>query len=166
MLDGLGAERSNVGNTLILLDTNVLVHAVYKGATFHVPAAELLARGLRDKGIYCIAPQNVVEFAAVVTRPRFVDPVLPPEEVERICELLYRSRRLSKIYPLRGTVARTIREGARLGISGTAWYDLYLAVTMRDSGIDSIVTEDASHFRKFPFISTRRIADFGKRLPG
>jgi predicted nucleic acid-binding protein len=150
---------------LILLDTNVLVNSVYKRAALHRSAAELLARGLRDKRTYCIAPQNIVEFAAVVTRSRFVDPVLPPEEVERICDLLYRSRTLSKIHPLRGTVSRAIREGARLGIGGTAWYDLYLAMTMHDSGIDTIITEDASDFRKFPFITARRIGD-AREEPG
>jgi predicted nucleic acid-binding protein len=145
---------------LKLLDTNVLVHAAYKRAADHARAAQLLSRGLREKGMFCIAPQNIVEFAAVVTRPRFVDPVLPVEEVERICDLLYRSRTLSKIHPLRGTVARTISEGARLGITGTAWYDLYLALTMRDSRVETIITEDVGDFRKFPFVAARRIADF------
>jgi predicted nucleic acid-binding protein len=146
---------------LVLLDTNVLVHAAYKRASHHGPASELLRRGLREKGVYCIAPQNVVEFAAVVTRPRFVDPVMPLEDVERICDLLYRSRTLSKIHPLRGTVARTVREGARLGIAGTAWYDLYLAMTMRDSRVEGIITEDVADFRRFPFITVHRITDLG-----
>jgi predicted nucleic acid-binding protein len=142
-----------------LLDTNVLVHAAYKAAAHHRAAAELLARGLREKGLYCIAPQNIVEFAAVVTRPRFVDPVLPAGEVDRICNLLYLSRTLSKIHPIRGTVGRTTREGARLGVTGTAWYDLYLAMTMRDSGVDTIITQDIADFRKFPFVVARRFAD-------
>lgn len=142
-----------------LLDTNVLVHAAYKAAAHHREAAELLARGLREKGLYCIAPQNIVEFAAVVTRPRFVDPVLPAKEVDRICNLLYLSRTLSKIHPLRGTVGRTSREGARLGVTGTAWYDLYLAMTMRDSGVGTIITQDIADFRKFPFVVAHRLAD-------
>ncbi len=135
------------------------MYAAYKAAAHHRAAAELLARGLREKGIYCIAPQNIVEFAAVVTRPRFVDPVLSAEEVDRICNLLYLSRTLSKIHPLRGTVGRTSREGARLGVTGTAWYDLYLAMTMRDSRVETIITEDVGDFRKFPFVEARRIAD-------
>ena len=144
---------------LALLDTNVLVYAAYKGAAHHLQAAELLARGFREKNLYCIAPQNIVEFAAVVTRARFVDPVLPAEEVERISDLLYRSRTLSKIHPLRGTVSRTSREGARLGVTGTAWYDLYLAMTMRDSGVETIITQDIADFRKFPFVVARRLAE-------
>ena len=61
---------------LALFDTNVLVSAVYEGSPVHLAARGLIDRGLREKGQFCIAPQNLVEFAAVVTRKRFVEP--PP----------------------------------------------------------------------------------------
>jgi predicted nucleic acid-binding protein len=137
-----------------LLDTNVLVHAAYEGAVHHEAAAVLVLRESKD---YCLAPQNLIEFAAVVTRPRLVERPLTPDELTRMADLLYRSRRLRKIYPQRGTVMRAIREGAALGITGPAWYDLFLAVTMRDAGVYIIVTDNVSDFRKFPFIATRSI---------
>jgi predicted nucleic acid-binding protein len=143
---------------LTLLDTNVLVHATYRGASHHAAAADLLDRALR-KGGYCIAPQVLVEFAAVVTRRRFVDPPLPAADVLRIGEQLYSSRRLKKVYPSRGTVIRAIREGASSGITGAAWYDLYLAVTMRDAGVHLIVTENIDDFRRFGFVTPIAIKD-------
>jgi predicted nucleic acid-binding protein len=136
-----------------LLDTNVLVHAVYLGSPLHEVAASLVDRALRTRGLYCISPQNLTEFAAVVSRPRFVTPALAPEQIVQIGDILYRSRRLAKIYPQRGSVMRAMREGADLGIVGPAWYDLYLAVTMRDSGVHNIVTDDSEHFRRFPFVN-------------
>jgi predicted nucleic acid-binding protein len=144
-----------------LLDTNVLVHAAYRRSPVHVPAALLLDRGLKQRGLFCIAPQNLVEFSAVVTRRRRGDHPLPAEEVLRITDLLYHSRSLTKIYPRRGTVARAMREGTRLGVSGAAWYDLFLAVTMRDSGVRTIVTENLSDFEQLPFVAARRIEDAG-----
>ncbi len=140
-----------------LLDTNVLVHAIYRKSPLHGAAGELVDRALRERGRYCIAPQNLIEFGAVVTRSRFVDPPLSGREVHRIADLLYRSRRLMKIYPRRGTVIRAMREGDALGITGPAWYDLFLAVTMRDAGVFLIVTENVDDFKKFPFLTTRRI---------
>src|SRR5574340_301475 len=134
-----------------LLDTNVLVHAAYRRSALHAPAAELVDRGLRQRGLYCIAPQNLVEFAAVVTRPRLVSPPLPGPDVARIADLLYRSRRLAKIYPTRGTVMRALRHGAALGISGPRWYDLFLAMTMSDAGIRVIITENVEDFRQLSF---------------
>lgn len=144
---------------IALLDTNVLVYAADRLSELHAQAAELVDRGLRLSGRYCIAPQNLVEFTAVVTRPRLVREPWPLEKVLRITSELYRSRRLRKIYPRRGTVIRTMREGALLGTRGPVWYDLFLAVTMRDAGIEIIITEDVSHFRRFSFLTALRIQE-------
>jgi predicted nucleic acid-binding protein len=142
-----------------LLDTNVLVHAMYRQSSLHSAAAQLVDRGLRERGVYCIAPQNLVEFAAVMTRPRFVSPTPPGAEIRRITELLYRSRRLTKIYPARGTVIRAMREGAGLGVSGPRWYDLFLAMTMADAGVRVVITEDVNDFRLFPFVTARDLRE-------
>lgn len=144
---------------LRLLDTNVLVHATFRGAEFHSEAAELIDRGLRERGQFCLSPQNLVEFAAVVTRSRFVSSPLPPAEIRRIGDLLYRSRTLHKIYPSRGTVARAIREGTSLGIAGPKWYDLYLAMTMREAGVEVIVTQNVDDFNSIPSIQAITIRD-------
>ncbi len=139
----------------ILLDSNVLVHAVYRESPLHGIAAELVDRGLRRRGLYCIAPQNLVEFAAVVTRPRLVSPPLPARDVLRATELLYRSRRLVKIYPSRATVIRAVRQGATLSVSGPRWYDLFLAMTMADAGVETVITENVDDFRGIPFVRAR-----------
>jgi predicted nucleic acid-binding protein len=147
-----------------LLDTNVLVHAAYAGADHHAAAAILVARGLREAGVFCIAPQNLIEFAAVVSSARLVDRPMDSHDLARMGDLLYRSRRLSKIYPRRGTVMRAIGEGAALGVSGPAWYDLFLAVTMRDAGVESIVTENSRDFSRFPFVRSLTINDALKSI--
>jgi|SRR5437667_206649 len=144
---------------MLLLDTNVIVHAMYKGSQLHLPAATLLQRALREKGGYCIAPQNLIEFLSVVTRSRFVDPPMRPENATEVASTLFRSRRLRKIYPVRGTAYRAIAEGKRMNLTGTAWYDLYLAVTMRDNKVETIVTENIRDFRAVDFISAIRIQD-------
>lgn len=140
-----------------LLDTNVLVYAVYRRSPLYAKAGELIGRALRERARYCIAPQNLIEFSAVVTAARFVDPPLSGPDVLRITERLYQSRQLVKIYPQRGTVARAIRDGTGLGIIGAAWYDLFLAATMRDAGVSVVITENVGDFRKFPFVTPRTI---------
>jgi len=142
-----------------LLDTNVIVHAIYKGSPLHLPAATLVKRALEEKRQFCITPQNIIEFLSVVTRSRFVDPPLDVEDAVKIASKLFKSRRLRKIYPARGTVLRAAGEGLRIGLTGTAWYDLYLAVTMRDNKVETIVTENIRDFRSLDFISAIRIAD-------
>src|ERR1051326_7038403 len=112
--------RSRAIMALALLDTNVLVYAAYRQAPLYESAAKLVQRGLDKRGIYCIAPQNLVEFAAVATRRRQGQHPIPAGDVERMCDLLYRSRRLKKIYPRRATVIRAIHHGVSLGLFGSA----------------------------------------------
>lgn len=145
--------------TAALLDTNVLVHAANVSASLHAQAARLVERGLRTAGVFCVAPQNLVEFAAVVTRPRFVQKPLPAAELTRIVGVLYQSRRLAKIYPRRGTVIRAVQEGASMGVSGPTWYDLFLALTMRDAGVRTVITDNLDDFRLFPFVTARPITE-------
>ena len=140
-----------------LLDSNVLVHAAYDASPLHAAASRLVAAGLHQRGLFCISPQNLVEFAAVTTRRRFVDPPISGEAVERMTSILYSSRRLRKVYPSRGAVRLAMQEGARLGISGPAWYDLYLAITMRGAGIREIVTDNVRDFDRIPFVTARRL---------
>jgi predicted nucleic acid-binding protein len=144
---------------MALLDTNVLVYFSYRRAPLHEAAQKLIERGLQRRGLFCIAPQNLVEFAAVVTRRRRDEAPLPPETILRISDTLYRSRTLAKIYPKRGTVMRAIREGNALGVYGSAWYDLFLAATMRDAGVQRIITENVSDFRRIPFIDAHGIQE-------
>ena len=145
--------------TGVLLDTNVLVHATYRRSVMHEPARELLERALRRRGLFCVAPQNLVEFAAVVTRGHSSDPPLDPAGAAERVRILYRSRRLLKIYPRRATVLRTAQEGAALKIRGSLWYDLFLAVTMREAGVRVIVTENIADFRRIPFVHSMTIRD-------
>lgn len=142
-----------------LLDTNVLVHALYSGSPLHRPAAGLVDLGLKQRGRYCVAPQNLIEFAAVVTRARFVDPPLDSRQAAKVAERLYRSRCLTKIYPSRGTVERALREGRALGAKGPLWYDLFLAITMREAGVTEIITENAKDFGRFPFLTVKKIQE-------
>ncbi len=144
---------------LALLDTNVLVHAVYRGSSLHDCAAGLVWEGLHGDGRYCITPQNLIEFAAVVSRKRFVDPPLEGAEITRMADLLFRSRRLAKIYPKRATVIRAVREGAALAITGPRWYDFFLALTMRDAGVEIIITDNVDDFQAIPFITALKIQE-------
>lgn len=142
-----------------LLDSNVLVHAAFVDSALHSDAALLVDRALGSRGTYCISPQNLVEFSAVATLARFVTHPASGAEVLRITELLYRSRRLTKIYPKRGTVMRAVRHGATLGLTGPRWYDLYLAMTMVDAGVGIIITDNVADFRQFPFIRAQTIQE-------
>jgi predicted nucleic acid-binding protein len=142
---------------LALLDTNVLVHAAFRDAEHHAAAATLVNQGLQSASKFCISPQNLIEFAAVASRVKFVDRALSSGELLQMCEVMYRSRRLAKIYPRRGTVVRALREGAAIAAAGPIWYDIFLATTMLDAGVRVIVTQNVADFQRIPFVTPQTI---------
>ena len=144
---------------MILLDSNVLVYAVYKKAPLHEISARLVKEGFRKRGHFCISPQNILEFCAVVTRSSLVDPPLPAGEVMRIAHLLFTSRCLMKIYPKRATVMRAIREGSRINLSGPRWHDMFLGTTMADAGVKEIINENVRDFVVFPWLTVQKLSD-------
>jgi hypothetical protein len=48
-----------------------------------------------------------------------------------------------------------MREGSELGVEGPAWYDLFLAITMRDAGVRELITENVSDFAGLSFLKVR-----------
>ena len=142
---------------MILLDTNVLVFAMYRESALYEASATLVDRALKERRQFCIAPQNLIEFMSVTTRSRFVTTPLDPIRASEIAEKLYKSRNLAKIYAARGTVRRALIEGRRMGFSGPVWYDLFLAQTMKDAGVRIIITDNTRDFLRFPFVTTQTI---------
>jgi predicted nucleic acid-binding protein len=72
-----------------LLDTNVLVYAVFPAMPNHAASRALVDRAKAPAADLCVAPQNVVEFFSVVTDPRRVtQPKTPDEALQAIDDLL------------------------------------------------------------------------------
>ncbi|MGE3809382.1 MAG: type II toxin-antitoxin system VapC family toxin [Gemmataceae bacterium] len=142
-----------------LLDTNVLVSAVYSQSPLHAAARQIVHQGLHERGKYCIAPQILVEFAAVVSRPRVVAKPMEPDVFLKFVTTLFRSRNLGKLYPKRGTVMRALREGTSLKLTGPRWYGLFLAATMRDAGVQTLITDNLKDFTNIPWITAMHISD-------
>lgn len=63
-----------------LLDTNVLIYALYKDSGYFPAARALLDQAKQDDAGFCITPQVLAEFYAVVTHPKRVTHPKSPEE--------------------------------------------------------------------------------------
>ncbi len=72
---------------MILVDTNILVRAANPPDPLHPVVKGALAK-LRQRGeTLCIAPQNLVEFWSVVTRPASMDVASAEKEIESVNRL-------------------------------------------------------------------------------
>ena len=68
---------------MILLDTNILVHAAGTQSLRHAKSKELRDQAVSGDFEACIAAQVLTEFYAVVTDPRRFQPPLTPNQAQR-----------------------------------------------------------------------------------
>ncbi len=130
---------------MILLDTNILVHAAGAQSLRHAKA-----KGLRDQAVTgefegCMAAQVLTEFYAVVTDPRRFRPPLTPSQAQREIRA-YLSSPLKLILPKETTVTRMLNLLGSKSVRSGKIFDVFLAATMLDNGVRSIYTENIDDF--------------------
>jgi predicted nucleic acid-binding protein len=141
-----------------LVDTNILVYSFDARDTVKQRLAdEVLRNGLLE-GSLVLAHQCIVEFVAVVTRPRVeLDgaPLLPLAEARLEAEDLV--TQYPVLYPTREVVLTALRGTPTYGLS---WFDAHLWAYAEVYGVDEILSEDFTHGRHYgtvravnPFLS-------------
>ena len=123
-----------------LVDTNILVYSVNKGSPFYASSREILEEALSEGVHLVVAHQNLIEFIAVLTRGYKIS------VREALKDAGVFASRFETISPLHTTL-ETYMNLARK-INGPVYpFDLYLIATMRDNGVERIVTANAKDFR-------------------
>lgn len=130
---------------MILLDTNILVHATGSKSPKHAGAEELRDRAASGEIEACLAAQVLVEFYAIVTSPQRFQPPLTQSRAQRELRA-YLSSRLKLILPKDTTVARMSALLGSQAIKGGKIFDFFLAATMLDNGVGTIYTENVRDF--------------------
>jgi predicted nucleic acid-binding protein len=139
----------------ILADTNVLLRSLYPNHP-HYYAAEKALATLRLRGEdLCIAPQNLIEFWAVATRPRD-DNGLGMSSARAASEIAT-IRRFFRLLPATPDVLDTWRRIViNLGVSGKQTHDAHLVAVMHVYSVTDILTFNIGHFRRFAGIYRTR----------
>jgi uncharacterized protein len=131
---------------VILLDTNILVHAAGTQSPRHKKAKELRDQAAGGQFDACIAAQILTEFYAVVTDPRRFQPALTPSQAQREIRN-YLSSPLKLIVPKESTVTRMLSLLGFKSVRSGKVFDVFLAATMLDNSVQKIYTENAVDFR-------------------
>ena len=120
-----------------LVDTNILVYSVDRHSPFHRRSREILETGLEQDVSFAIAHQNIVEFAAVLTRRYGV------KMEQAVGDAQVFASRFEVIFPL----PTTLETFFQLVKEKTTYpFDLYLAATMLDNQITRMITGNAKDF--------------------
>jgi predicted nucleic acid-binding protein len=136
----------------VLADTNVLLRSLYPDHP-HYSAAENALTTLRLRGeTLCIAPQNLIEFWAVSTRPRD-DNGLGMTSAKAASEIT-NLRRFFQLLSSSPEVLETWQQMViNMGVSGKQTHDAHLVAVMQVHSVAHILTFNTSHFKRFPGIT-------------
>ena len=128
---------------VIALDTGILPHASQRRFPHHRYAYPILQRLHEIEFIGCITEQVLFEYYNVMTRLR-IKPVDVLEEIDAYKKVT------ATIHPKNDTYLRCLAQAKSLrAIQGAQIYDLFLAQTAVDNNIDTLLTFNVRHFRRF-----------------
>jgi len=135
-----------------LIDTNILVRIVSPRDPLKPAALGAVDTLRRRNESLCVAPQNLLEFWAVATRPREANglglaPEATAQEVDRFVENFPLVAEPLAVY----TRCRQLA-GAH-AVRGRQVYDARIAAVMIENGVDHILTFNVDDFRRYPGIT-------------
>jgi toxin-antitoxin system PIN domain toxin len=131
------------------LDTNVLVYALYADAEHHRPARILLDQAEHDDIGFCLTPQILTEFYAVVTNPRRVTEAKSPGEALDVIDTLLSLPGIILLSVPIDIVAQWTRLLRQYPVTGADVFDVLLAATLRSHGVSRLYTFNRADFERF-----------------
>jgi predicted nucleic acid-binding protein len=137
---------------VIFVDTNILLRSV-DTSTEHYPIVEkALAKRRGRQETLCIAPQNVVGFWSVATRPQDKNGL--GMSSSRAASEITALRALFRVLPY---TADVLPAWERLvlaqGVSGKQSHDAHLVALMQVHSVMSILTFNGDDFKRYPGIT-------------
>ncbi len=134
---------------MILLDTNILVHAASRTSPRHLKAKALCEQAYRGEIEACVSFQNLCEWYGVVTEGRRVSSPLSAEEASRELELFLAPSPLVLLAVTPGVLQRLPGLLRRSRSRGAHVFDVLLMATMMEHGVETIYTENLRDFSGF-----------------
>lgn len=127
---------------MILIDSNILVHAINTRFTNHKKAQ----RFINSRDNLVIAHQNIFETIRVITHSTFPHPMKIQKAVKAVLSI---SEGCRIIIPNQETRYLALELIERHNLSGNRIFDAYLAATMLSNDIFTIATDNEKDFKKF-----------------
>ena len=132
-----------------VVDTNVLVYALYSESEHHAASRTLLDQAQDGHARLCLLPQVLAEFYSVVTSARRVTRPRQPGEVLDLIQKLVTMPGISLLPVPTDTVDRWMTLVRKYAVTGAATFDVQLVACMLGNGIRRIYTFNRDHFDRF-----------------
>lgn len=135
-----------------LIDTNVLTRLITLEDPLSLTARAAIDQLQRDGERLVVAPQNLIEFWAVATRP--IDANGLNLSTDQAIEELTRFENIFRLVEEPPGVFRQWRKlVATHTVKGKQTHDARLAAVMIESGVEHILTFNVDDFRRYPGIT-------------
>jgi len=131
---------------MVLLDTNVLVHARASDSPLFKKARAVLDRAIAGNLDTCISLQNLWEFYAVVTDLKRVSNPLSPQQARQDIRQYLSCQNIEKLVVRESTIVLALKLAKKYSIRKQNIYDTQLVATMVENGIGKILTDNVKHF--------------------
>ena len=131
------------------LDTNVLVYALFADTEHHRAARALLDQAEQDDINFCLTPQVLAEFYAVVTNFRRVTEVKSPGEALDVIDTLLSLPGMTLLPVPIDIVTQWTRLLRQHPVTGSDVFDVLLAATLRSHGVTRLYTFNRADFERF-----------------
>lgn len=136
----------------VLIDSNVLLRSLHPSHPHYALAENSVATLRLRNETLCIAPQTLIEFWAVASRPREDNGLGLP--IVRVATELMSLRRLFRLLPSTPEVLEAWQQiVVTQGILGKQTHDAHLVAIMNVHSVQSILTFNVSHFARYPNIT-------------
>jgi predicted nucleic acid-binding protein len=133
-----------------MLDTNILVDALYEDLPEYPAASHLLTLAEDAAAAFCVAPQILAEFYAIITDPRRVSDAYTAEEARQEVEKI-RHKRGIRILPVPIDIVDRWLELLRTHpVTRSRIFDVQLVATMLGNEVRQIYTFNVRDFTPFP----------------
>lgn len=140
-------------SNIALLDTNILVYAADTSSLFHEDSLLLREKGLKGELSFCICPQTLTEFFAIVTDSKRVSKPRTQKEALEEIEKYLSSKTILKIYPGPEVIETMINLLKKYKVTKQKIFDLQLVATMLSNNVTQIYTYNKGDFSKFEEIT-------------
>jgi predicted nucleic acid-binding protein len=136
----------------VLIDSNVLLRSLHPGHPHYAAAGNSVTTLRLRNETLCIAPQTLIEFWAVASRPRDDNGLGLP--TARVATELLSLRRLFRLLP---STPEVLEAWQRIVVTheilGKQTHDAHLVAIMQVHSVQSVLTFNVSHFTRFPNIT-------------
>lgn len=136
-----------MSSSFCLVDTNVLVYADDEESVACLTARKFLEKNLPDR-LLAISWQNIIEYYSLITNQKRVPKAVLAEVARERIKAWTKSGLYKIVAPEPDTQTTLLRLLGDLPVAGPDIFDVALAATMIDNGIDTIYTADTRIFKK------------------